>query len=122
MPDKQILVIDDDPVIVKYLTSLFEDNGYKTVAAANGNEALAALKRSKPDLITLDLDMPENYGTKFYRQIRKDEQFGDIPIIVISGVPRAEMSIKKAVAIVIKPFDREELLKLVRDTIGEAEA
>ena len=117
---KKILVVDDDPVIVNYLTTLFGDHGYETNSASDGNEALVVLEKEIPDLITLDLDMPESYGTKFYRQIRNEEKYNTIPIIVISGVPRAEFSIKKAVAIVSKPFDREELLRIVKDAIGAA--
>jgi CheY-like chemotaxis protein len=117
---KKILVIDDDPNIVTYLETLFRDHGYETAAAVDGNEAMTALAEGIPDLITLDLDMPESYGTQFYRRIRKDEKYENIPIIVISGVPRADFSIKKAVATVHKPFDREELMGIVRDAIGAA--
>ena len=70
---KQILVIDDDPVVVKYLTTLFSDNGYETDTASNGVEGLEKLKANKPDLVTLDLEMPEEWGSRLYRKMAKDE-------------------------------------------------
>jgi CheY-like chemotaxis protein len=115
---KKIMIIDDDPAIVKYLTTLFNDNGYETCSAPDGSEAMNVLKSEKPDLITLDLEMPKEWGTHFFRRVTKDPETKDIPIIVVSGVSRAELAIKRVVATVRKPFDREELLKLVKKTLG----
>lgn len=114
---KTILVVDDDPVVVKYLVSLFNDNGYETVTAGSGKEALAVLKKNKPDLMTLDLEMPEGWGSQLYRQIARDESLNDIPVIVISGMA-GKHAIKKAVAYVAKPFDSDKLLGIVKKTIG----
>ncbi len=116
---KKILVIDDDPVVVKYLTALFRDNGYETLQASDGTEGLKILKQATPDLITLDLEMEKQWGTQFYRTISKNPEYQDIPVIVVSGMPRPDLSIKKAVAVVRKPFDPDELLKIVRQHIGE---
>lgn len=114
---KTILVVDDDPVVVKYLVNLFGDNGYETVTANSGKEALAVLKKGKPDLMTLDLEMPEGWGSQLYRQIARDESLNDIPVIVISGMA-GKHAIKKAVAYVAKPFDSDKLLGIVKKTIG----
>ena len=83
---KRILVIDDDPVVVKYLTTLFSDNGYETDTASTGVEGMEKLKANKPDLITLDLEMPEEWGSRLYRKMTKDEDLKGIPVIVISGM------------------------------------
>lgn len=115
---KKIMVIDDDPVIVKYLVSLFEDNGYETCTASNGSEAYDVLKVEKPDLITLDLEMPEEWGTRFYRKMSKQKEFEKIPVIVISGMQSRHLSIKKAVAFLNKPFDPDKVLGIVKSTIG----
>jgi len=56
---KKILIVDDDPNIIDYLTTLFEDNGYSTFSAHDVKEGLEIAKREIPDLITLDLEMPE---------------------------------------------------------------
>jgi two-component system, cell cycle response regulator DivK len=114
---KQILVIDDDPVVVKYLTTLFSDNGYDTDTASNGVEGLEKLKTIKPDLITLDLEMPEEWGSRLYRKMSKDETLKDIPVIVISGMA-GRHAVKSAVAYIAKPFDPDKLLGIVKKTIG----
>lgn len=116
---KKILVIDDDPNTVKYLVALFNDHGYETCTAEDGPEGYEALKSENPDLITLDLQMTKEWGPKFFRRITKEEGNRDIPVIVISGLSRPELAIKTAVATFRKPFDRDELMKVVKDTIGE---
>jgi CheY-like chemotaxis protein len=116
---KKILVLEDDPSIVEYLVTLFNDNGYETCTASTGVEGLEMVKSENPDLITLDFEMPESWGNIFYRKLQKKEKFKDIPIIVISGLEAEFPLLEKAVAVLRKPFDREELLKIVRSTLGE---
>ncbi|MDM8522922.1 response regulator [Desulfococcaceae bacterium HSG8] len=115
---KKILVIDDDPVIVKYLVNIFEDNGYETCTADDGVKALEVAKNEKPDLITLDLEMPEEWGTRFYRKLSKDSELKDIPVIVVSGMASRHLSIKKAVAYLSKPFDPDKLLVVVKKALA----
>lgn len=115
---KKILIVDDDPNIVSYLEDFFADNGYETCSAPDGSEALSVVKREKPDLITLDLEMPEEWGPRFYRRLMKEEEFKKIPVIVISGLTGGKYAIQKAVASITKPFDRDELLRIVKDAIG----
>ncbi len=118
MEKKKILIIDDDPVIVKYLEKLFNNNGYDTILAYDGLEAGDLVKESIPDLITLDLDMPKQWGTGFYRKLTKNKACRDIPVIVISGLAGRRLSIKKAVDIFGKPFDPDKLLATVKKTIN----
>ena len=115
---KKIMVIDDDPTIVKYLKTLFEDNGYETSVAYDGLEAEKKVKEIKPDLITLDLEMPKEWGPRFYRKMIKDDALKDIPVIVLSGLSNPKHAIKNAVAVVRKPFDEENLLGIVKKAIG----
>jgi CheY-like chemotaxis protein len=115
---KKIMVVDDDPIIVRYLVSLFEDNGYETCSASDGAAAFDVLLEEKPDLITLDLEMPEEWGTKFYRRFSKKPEFKDTPVIVVSGMASRHLSIKKAVAFISKPFDPAKVLGIVKSTIG----
>jgi len=116
---KKIMIIDDDPVIVKYLTNIFNDNGYETCMASDGVEAYEVAKNEKPDLITLDLEMPEEWGTRFYRKLSKDKDLKDIPVIVISGMASRHLSIKKAVAYLSKPFDPDKLLMTVQRALSK---
>ncbi len=115
---KKIMIVDDDPNIIKYLETLFQDNDYETCTAGNGVSAQDVLKAEKPDLITLDLDMPDEWGPRFYRKLMKDPEFKDTPVIVISGLSGSQYAIKGAVASLNKPFDQQELLKIVKETIG----
>jgi DNA-binding response OmpR family regulator len=115
---KKILIVDDDPNIVKYLEDFFADNGYETCSATDGSEAMTVVKNEKPDLITLDLEMPEEWGPRFYRKLMKEEEFRKIPVIVISGLPGSKYAIQRAVASITKPFNRDELIRIVKDIIG----
>lgn len=114
---KTILIVDDDPVVVKYLTTLFRDNGYETVTAGTGLEGEEVVKTMTPDLITLDLEMPEEWGSRFYRRITREERLKNVPVVVISGMA-GRHAIKKAVAYISKPFDADKLLGIVKKTIG----
>ncbi|MEW5735306.1 MAG: DVU0259 family response regulator domain-containing protein [Thermodesulfobacteriota bacterium] len=114
---KKILVIDDDPVLVKYIVSLFSRSGYDTCQAKNGKEGFEVLQNEKPDLITLDLQMDEEWGPRFYRKLSQSPEFADTPVIVISGLA-GKHAIKKAVAFLTKPFDPDKLLGIVKSTIG----
>jgi CheY-like chemotaxis protein len=114
---KKILIIDDDPVIVKYLQAVFSDNGYATCTASSSMEGLETVRKEKPDLITLDLELPEEWGPRFYRKLRKEKDLKDIPVIVISGID-GDHAVKDAIAFIRKPFDPEKLIGIVRNTIG----
>jgi CheY-like chemotaxis protein len=114
---KKILIVDDDPIIVKYLQAVFSDNGYATCSASSSMEGLETVRREKPDLITLDIQMPGEWGPRFYRKLRQDRELRGIPIIVISGID-GDHAVKDAVAFVKKPFDPEKLVGIVKNTIG----
>lgn len=114
---KKILIIDDDPVIVKYLAALFHNNGYDTCTASSSSEGLEVVRKEEPDLITLDLQMPGEWGPRFYRKLRKDDELRQTPVIVISGID-GDHAIKDAVAFMAKPFDSDKLLGIVKKTIG----
>jgi CheY-like chemotaxis protein len=114
---KKILIIDDDPVIVKYLKAVFSDNGYETCSASSSMEGIDVVRREKPDLITLDIQMPGEWGPRFYRKLRQDKDLRGTPIIVISGID-GDHAIKDALAFVKKPFDPEKLVGIVKNTIG----
>lgn len=115
---KKILIIDDEADIRSFLQHLLEDDGYETATAADGVEGLDKLKEFHPDLITLDLQMPNDTGTAFYRKIHRDKEFGHIPIIVISGIAGRHLAISKPVAVMDKPIDREALLATIRETLA----
>jgi len=115
----KIMIIDDDPNIVTYLTDIFTDNGYATCSAADGSKALEIVETEKPDLITLDIEMPEEWGPRFYRKLSQDPEYKRIPVIVVSGLAGNKYAIPKAVASLTKPFDPNELIGIVKDVLGQ---
>jgi Rrf2 family protein len=115
---KTILTVDDNPDIVEYLVSIFRERGYAAYGATSGEEAMETLMRLKPDLITLDLEMPDEWGPKFHQRYSKMAQFKDIPVVVISGLPGIHRAIRKAVATLSKPFRPEDVLDIVESAIG----
>jgi CheY-like chemotaxis protein len=127
MPEsaKTILVIDDEPDVVTYLQTLLEDSGYVVVAAKDGQDAMNKVQRSRPDLITLDITMPEKSGVRFYREMKEDDQLKDIPIIIVTGISEdfeRFISTRKQVpppeGYVQKPIDKAEMLELVGRLTG----
>lgn len=118
---KKIMVVDDDPYIVDYLVNVFEDHGYLTCRASDGLSAYDVAMAENPDLITLDLEMPNEWGPRFYRRLTQEDQFAEIPVIVISGLPGIHMAIKRAVATIKKPFDPTEVIEIVRKALSETD-
>ncbi|MEW5983375.1 MAG: response regulator [Acidobacteriota bacterium] len=117
---KTILIIDDEPDTLTYFSSLLEDNGYATVTAENGAQALERVKEARPDLVTLDISMPETSGVRCYRELREHEEWRAIPIIIVTGISedfRTFISSRKHVpppdGYLSKPIDEPEFLAMV---------
>ncbi|MDQ7834997.1 MAG: response regulator [Humidesulfovibrio sp.] len=115
---KKILIVDDDPAVVDFLEEVLTDNGYLTARAYNGIEGLEQVKAFSPDLITLDMDMPEKGGTMFYIGLRKDEALKGTPIIVISGVGPRPAVLTKDIPTLTKPVEPAVLLDLIAKTLA----
>ena len=84
-----------------------------------GDAAMEVLERERPDCITLDLEMPHEWGPRFYRKFSQKEEFKDLPVVVISGLTGHDMAIRKAVAAIHKPFEPEAVLAAVRKACGD---
>ncbi|MEW6758706.1 MAG: response regulator [Acidobacteriota bacterium] len=87
-----ILVVDDEEDIVEYLCAVLEDNGYRALPATSAREALALAGRERPDLVVLDIMMPGQTGLSLYRSLRALPGMRETPILILSGVARAEES------------------------------
>ncbi len=118
---KTILIVDDEPDVCTYISTLLEDHGYATISAKDGGEALFKLKAGSPDLITLDISMPEKSGVKLYREIKEDSRWKKIPIIIITGVSedfQKFISTRRQVpppeGYLSKPINQEEILELIQ--------
>ena len=119
MAKKQILVVDDEPDVVEFFRQLLEDNGYEVTAAYDGLQGMEMVLKKRPDLILLDLQMPEETGTGFYRKLHNKKEYKDIPVIVISGVAGSHLAVAKSVPVLDKPPGEEEVLREVAKALGE---
>jgi CheY-like chemotaxis protein len=82
----RVLVVDDEPDVVTFLTTLLQDHGFETSSAATGAEALRSIRAARPDVVTLDITMPEQSGVKAYREIKTDPSLKDLPVVIVTGV------------------------------------
>ncbi|MBI1176803.1 response regulator, partial [bacterium] len=82
----RILIVDDDPIILRVLSNVLAPEGYEIATATNGKEALNTVPSFDPDLILLDVMLPEMDGFAVCRQLRADDRFGDLPVIFITAL------------------------------------
>jgi CheY-like chemotaxis protein len=113
-----ILVVDDEADVRKFLTAVLEKRGYNTLTAADGREAFEVVEREMPDLVILDLQMPEQSGTDFYRRLAKHKRLQNIPVIVVSGLAGRHLAVREPVAVFDKPIDPEEFGRAVDRALG----
>ena len=113
----QVLVVDDDRINRMLLTRSLESEGHVVRTAANGREALDILHREPPDVVLLDIVMPELDGVSVLKQLKADETLAHLPVIVISGYPDLAERIKSAnlgnvvKLVLMKPVDPDFLLR-----------
>ena len=122
---KTVLVVDDEPDARDYLTTVLQDNGFATVIAKDGIEAIARLEEAVPDLVSLDITMPEKSGVSVYRKLKEDDQLKDVPVIIITGVSdefQKFISTRRHVpppdGYISKPVDADAFMKMVGELIG----
>ena len=122
---KTILVVEDEPDQIAYLDTLFKDQGFAVVTANNGREGFDKAKSSHPDLITLDISMPEESGVRMFRDLQTDSATSDIPVIIITGIShdfKRFIETRKQVhppeGYFDKPLDREKLLAKINELLG----
>jgi len=83
---KKVLVVDDDPNTVKFLSAALEQNGFTAIGAQNGQEGMDKIKSERPDALILDVMMPKKTGFVLFKQLRRDEEFKNLPVIMLTGV------------------------------------
>ena len=114
----RILLIDDDKEILDILSLVLEDEGFIVELAKNGHEALEKLSLFKPDLITLDIKMPEMDGIETLKRIREIETH--LPIVMCSayGEYKQDLTTWASDAYVVKCADLTELKATIRSLLG----
>jgi len=123
MPAK-ILIVDDDPDLVELLRVVLTEAGYSACTAATGTEALAEAQRSSPDLVVLDLLLPELNGYCVCEELRRNPATALVPIVMITVLPgqfpRLAGMEAGANAYVNKPFQTQELVSCVQGLLRES--
>lgn len=115
-----VLIVDDESDIVTFLSRWFQDQGCRTVSASNGFEAIEMAITQRPDLITLDMSMPEKSGISTYRDLKGDVELCRIPVIILTGIGQAPADflrtrtpLPQPQGFVPKPFD----MHLLEETV-----
>jgi DNA-binding response OmpR family regulator len=114
MGKQKILLVDDEEDILDFLELILEEQGYSVIKANSGQEALAAAQMHRPELILLDVMMPEMDGWEVLKLLKSDEEIAHIPVAMLTA--RTEMKDKiqglqeGAVDDICKPFGTKELL------------
>jgi len=83
---RKVLIADDEPDMRAFIQAVLEDDGYEFLMAADGDEALAAVRKQHPDLIILDVQMPGKTGLEVFDELRHDEATRGIPVVVLTGI------------------------------------
>ncbi len=125
---KKILIVEDELDQKDFTSTLLEENGYIPVGASNGIEGMKMAKTERPDLILLDILMPERGGIEMYQDLKRDEETKNIPVVIVTGVAR-DGQLKEIMltqrkdmpapdGYVEKPINPEVVLKLVSDLLS----
>ena len=122
-----VLYIEDERQVIDLVRDALKMTGYKVVGATSGRQGLTMMKERKPDLLLLDLMMPDINGWDVYREVKTDKQLADIPVIVVSAkVPDEGNIIIKDLPPVddylTKPFDVEDLIRSVKQLLANGNA
>ncbi|MCK5125616.1 MAG: response regulator [candidate division Zixibacteria bacterium] len=115
----KILVADDEPDFVTFVSTVLEDNGAEVVKAYDGNQALEMARKEKPDLMTLDITMPGKSGIEVFEILRSDDELASIPVCIMTGKPELrqliyERAVKPPEGYVDKPIDEDSIVLNIR--------
>ena len=118
---KKILIVDDEPSIIVALQFLMEQNGYETLVAFSGEEAMETVARHRPDLILLDIMLPVVDGFEVCQRVREKAEWKDIRIALVTALDR-ESNVAKGLALgadayVTKPFANADLIAKVKELL-----
>jgi len=121
---KSVLIADDEIYMLRLLDATLRKGGYRVVQARNGKEALAAAANDKPDLIIMDVMMPDLDGLSAVHQLKQSESTAKIPVIVLSSkghaLTKVEAEIAGASLFLTKPFSPNQLLTEVQKILGQS--
>ncbi|MDP8215746.1 MAG: response regulator [Candidatus Kaelpia imicola] len=120
---KKILIVDDEPDVIKVLGMRLKANNYEVISAQDGIQAVSIAHREKPDLIILDIKMPAQDGYAVYENLRMAVSTNLIPIIFLTALPPEEVEKRvqelDADGYISKPFDTENILNKIKELIPD---
>jgi len=118
---KKILFIEDDPVLQKTLGQKLKAEGFEVFSAFNGNDGLKLAQKEQPDLILLDLILPQKGGIEFLKELRENEKTKDILVVVLTNVSRETEKIQQILELGIKgylvksEYSLEEIVEKIKE-------
>ena len=117
-PPSKVLVVDDDPEIVTFLSTLLELEGIESSVATSAAAALEQLQQGAPDLVLLDIAMPDRDGIDLCKELKSDPRTAEVPVFVVSARPGKDV-VERALAagaeeFIRKPFENAELISRIR--------
>ncbi len=121
---KLIVCIEDEPDMIELLRTILESSGYKVIGANGGVAGLEIVRREKPDLILLDLMMPDMDGWEVFQQIKDDSELSSIPIVVVTAKAQSidkvlGLYIARAEDYITKPFKVQDLVDRIDKLVGK---
>jgi two-component system response regulator VicR len=120
---RRIVCVEDEADMIDLVKLILEREGFEVIGALGGEEGIQAIRRERPDLILLDLMMPDIDGWEVYHQIRADHELKNIPVIVVTAKAQSidkvlGLHIAKVEDYVTKPFGAQELLRSVEKVLN----
>jgi DNA-binding response OmpR family regulator len=124
--EKRVVCIEDEPEMIDLVRLILGRKGFHVIGANGGIEGLETVKREGPDLVLLDLMMPDMDGWEVYQQMKADDALRDIPVVVVTAKAQSidkvlGLHIAKVDDYITKPFGPQELLESVEKIIGAVE-
>jgi len=117
---KKIMVVDDEEDVLETVAMVLEQNGFETITADNGKNGISEAKKHKPDLILLDVMMPDMTGYEVVETLKQDARTKGIRIILLSATEDERKRVMNGVVkdFIEKPFDIDDLVRRVRKAVG----
>ncbi len=120
---KKILIVDDEPDVIKMLGTRLQANGYEIVSAQDGIQAVSVAHKEKPDMIILDIKMPAQDGYTVYENLKMAASTNLIPIIFLTALPPEDVEKRVqelgADGYISKPFETEDILNKIKELMPD---
>lgn len=124
---RRVVCVEDEPEMIDLIKLILSRKGFEVLGANGGEQGLKLIRESKPDVVLLDLMMPEMDGWQVYQQLKAEDDTKDIPVIVVTAKAQdidkvLGLHIAKVDDYIAKPFSLQELIDRVEDVLSKREA